>query len=179
MKMKRNELLTPLPAEDWDESIQHIAQRLGDPLNIHKMIAHNPMLMEAYTPLRYHAVRDSSLSDRQREILILRVAVQIKSDYEWSHHVVRGQAAGLLLDEIERVRLGSRAEGWSADERHIIDCVDQMIADQQMTVETAAGLLETLGKEGLLDAVFTVAIYLALGSLLKTFDVPIDSESIE
>ncbi|MFK7804493.1 MAG: carboxymuconolactone decarboxylase family protein [Anaerolineae bacterium] len=173
--MKRNELLSPLPAADWDESIQHIAQRLGDPLNIHKMIAHNPVLMEAYTPLRYHVVRDSVLSDRQREILILRVAHQIKSDYEWSHHVVRGQAAGLSLDEIERVRIGSQDEGWSADERHIIDCVDQMISEQQMTVETAAGLLETVGKEGMLDAVFTVAVYLALGSLLKTFDVSLES----
>lgn len=174
--MKRNELLSPLPAADWDESIQHIAQRLGDPLNIHKMIAHNPVLMKAYTPLRYHAVRDSTLSDRQREILILRVAHQIKSDYEWSHHVVRGQAAGLSLDEIERVKgaNSSLSLEWSADERHIIDCVDQMIGEQQMTVETAAGLLEAVGKEGMLDAVFTVAVYLALGSLLKTFDVPID-----
>lgn len=173
--MKRSELLSPLPAGDWDLSIQHIAQRLGDPLNIHKMIAHNPALMEAYTPLRYHVVRDSALTDRQREILILRVAHQIKSDYEWSHHVQRGQAAGLSLDEIERVRAGSQAAGWSADERHILDCVDQMIADQQMTAETAAGLLETVGKEGLLDAVFTVAVYLALGSLLKTFDVPLEA----
>lgn len=173
---KRNELLSPLPADDWDDSIQHIAQRLGNPLNIHKIIAHNPALMEAYTPLRYHVVRDSALSGRQREILILRVAVQIKSDYEWSHHMVRGQAAGLSLDEIERVRQAnaSAALGWSAAERHILDCVDQMISEQQMTAETAAGLLETVGKEGLLDAVFTVAVYLALGSLLKTFDVPID-----
>ena len=108
--------------------------------------------MEAYTPLRYHVVRDSTLTGRQREILILRVAHQIKSDYEWSHHVVRGQAAGLSLNEIERVKEGSHAEEWSADERHMIDCVDQMIASQQMTAQTAAGLLETVGKEGLLDA---------------------------
>ena len=172
--MNTDPLLSPLPAEEWAESIQHIAQRLGEPLNIHMLIAHNPQLMEAYTPLRYHVVRDSALTGRQREILILRVAYQIQSDYEWSHHVVRGQAAGLLIDEIERVRLGSGAAGWSADEGHIIDMVDQMLARQELTTATAAGLLQTVGKEGMLDAVFTVAVYLALGSLLKTFEVPID-----
>ncbi|MEM8860335.1 MAG: carboxymuconolactone decarboxylase family protein [Chloroflexota bacterium] len=166
--------LQPLPPNQWDDSIQHIAERLGDPLNIHKMIAHHPALMEAYTPLRYHVVRDSVLGGRLRELLILRVAHLIGSEYEWAHHVVRGQAAGLTLDEIERVKLGGGAEGWSAAEKHIINCVDEMVAYQQLTEETAAGLIGTVRKEGLLDAVMTVAVYLALGTLLKTFDVPID-----
>ncbi len=172
--MTSQSVLPPLPTEQWDQSIQHIAKRLENPLNIHKMIAHNPALMEAYTPLRYHVVRDSSLSDRQREILILRVAHVIQSDYEWRHHVERGQKAGLLLDEIESVRLGRSATCWSTDESLIIDLVDQMIETQQVEEQTAAGLLAVAGKQILLDAVFTVAVYLALGSLLKTFDVPID-----
>ncbi len=166
--------LTPLPPEDWDQSIQHIAQRLGSPLNIHKLIAHNPSLMEAYTPLRYHVVRDSSLSDRHREILILRVAHQIGSEYEWRHHVVRGQAAGLSLDEIESVRAGSDAHCWSREDALMIEVVDQIIAQQELNDQTAAEMLNLLGKEPLLDAIFTVAVYLALGSLLKTFDVAID-----
>ena len=172
--MTNSNLLAPLPVDEWDDAIQHIADRLQNPLNIHKLIAHNPALMEAYTPLRYHAVRDSSLTDRQREILILRVAHQIQSEYEWRHHVARGRAAGLADGEIERVKQGAQADGWSIDERYIIACVDQILDKQQLDGDTAAGLIESIGKEGLLDAVFTVAVYIALGSLLNTFDVPID-----
>ena len=172
--MTRNRLLTPLPVEDWDASIQHIADRLKSPLNIHKIIAHNPVLMEAYTPLRYHVVKDSSLTARQREILILRVACQINSEYEWRHHVVRGEAAGLSKEEIERVKSGAIAAGWTRAEQFIIQAVDQILEDNQLSEETAAGLIETVGRKGMLDAVFTVAVYIALGSLLKTFDVPID-----
>lgn len=172
--MTREKLLEPLSVEDWDPSIQHIAQRLQNPLNIHKVIAHNPALMEAYTPLRYHVVSDSSLTDRQREILILRVAHQIQSEYEWSHHVERGTAAGLTMDEIAKVKVGAASAGWAEDERLIICCVDQILEEKQLSDETAAGLLNTIGKDGLLDAVFTVSVYIALGSLLKTFDVPID-----
>lgn len=172
--MTNKPLLTPLPTDEWDESIQHIAERLGEPLNIHKIIAHNPVLMQAYTPLRYHVVRDSTLTGRQREILILRVAHLLQSEYEWSHHVRRGQAEGLSLKEIEMVREGSQLSHWSADEKFILELVDQMFALQELTQETASGILDTVGKKGLIDAVFTVSVYFGLGSLLKTFDVPID-----
>jgi len=172
--MTRNQLFKPLEVQDWDASIQHIAERLQPPLNIHKIIAHNPVLMEAYTPLRYHVVRDSSLSARQRELLILRVAWRIQSEYEWEHHVIRGKKAGLSTAEIERVMAGAQAEGWTGAEQHILEGVDQILREHQLTEETAAGLIDTIGKDGLLDVVFTVAVYIALGSLLKTFEVPVD-----
>ena len=166
--------LQPLPPDQWDNSIQHIAEHLGDPLNIHKMIAHHPALMEAYTPLRYHVVRDSVLGGRLRELVILRVAHPIVSEYEWVHHVARGQAAGLTLDEIELVKLGGQADKWEAAEKHVLSGVDEIIANQQLSDQTATGLLKTVGKEGLLDLVFTVGVYLSLGTVLKIFQVPID-----
>ena len=166
--------LQPLPTDQWDDSIQHIAERLGDPLNIHKMIAHHPALMEAYAPLRYHVVRDSVLGGRLRELVILRVAHLIDSEYEWVHHVAQGQAAGLTLDEIELVKLGLQADKWEAAEKHVLSGVDEIIANQQLSDQTATGLLNTVGKEGLLDLVFTVGVYLSLGTVLKTFQVPID-----
>ena len=49
-----------------------------------------------------------------------------------------------------------------------------MITQHELQAATAEGLIKSIGKEGMLDAVFTVAVYLALGALLKTFDVPID-----
>jgi hypothetical protein len=51
MIFNMNDYLQPLSPDQWDDRIQHIAERLGDPLNIHKMIAHHPALMEAYTPI--------------------------------------------------------------------------------------------------------------------------------
>ncbi|MEM9773690.1 MAG: carboxymuconolactone decarboxylase family protein [Chloroflexota bacterium] len=168
------DLLQPLPPDQWDESIQHIAERLGNPLNIHKMIAHHPALMEAYTPLRYHVVGNSVLGGRLRELLILRVAHLIGSEYEWVHHVARGQTAGLTMDEIEQAKLGGHVEGWSAAEQHVLNSADEMIVNHQLSEGSVAGLRNAIGKEGVLDVVFTIGVYLSLGVLLKTFDVPVD-----
>ena len=171
--MQRRDLLTPLPPEQWPEEIQHIARQLGDPLNIHRIIAHNPALMEAYTPLRFHMVRDSSLPPRQRELLILRTAHAMGSEYEWQHHVLRGRKAGLSDEEIERVRDDSG--NWPDEEKLLLTVADEMLRDHQLSRETATNAIEHFGAAALLDALFTVGIYTILGTLLNTFDVPLEA----
>lgn len=170
----RRELLSPLPENEWDSSINNVAGTLGTVLNIHRMIAHHPALMQAFTPLRNYIVPASSLSPRHRELVILRVGHRVDSDYEWIHHVDRGQKAGLTSTEIERVKTGYSAEGWSFNERLILRAVDEMIDQQQLEVETAQALLDSMGKQALLDILFTVGIYLTLGTILNTFDVPFE-----
>ena len=53
-------------------------------------------------------------------------------------------------------------------------CADEVQRNQQLAVETAAGLQKYVGNAGLLDAIFTVGVYLTLGAILNTFDVPLD-----
>lgn len=165
-------MLNPLPPPQWSPDLQPILDQLGTPLNIHSIIAHNPVLMAAYTPLRFHIVRDSKLSPRQRELLVLRIAHNVQSDYEWAQHVKRGQQAGLSLDEIERVRT---KEGFTAEESLLFACADEMMNGYQLSEETAAALLKYLGADGLLDALFTVGIYIIMGTILNTFNTPIDA----
>lgn len=170
--MNRSELLAPLPESEWSPELN--ADLTGNILNIHRMIAHNPALMTAYAPLRNYIVKDSSLTERQRELVILRVGYKMQSEYEWTHHVVRGRAAGLSDEEIERVRLGADAVGWRDEEANLLRAVDQMQEEQELTVETASDLLQQIGRAALLDLLYTVGVYLTLGTILKTFAVPID-----
>ena len=87
----------PLNPDQWSTELAEISEYLGNPLNIHRIMAHNPALMQAWMPFRNHIVADSSLDPRHRELLILRTAVNCDADYEWQHHVVRGRAAGLSV----------------------------------------------------------------------------------
>ena len=174
--MKRQDLLPPLSDEQWPSELTD--SLTGSILNIHRMVAHNPTLTAAYAPLRNYIVKDSSLTERQRELLILRAGHIMKSEYEWTHHVVRGRAAGLTDAEITRVQEGPSAEGWTDDEQAILRSVDEMRAHQELTVETAASLQQHVGNDGVIDTIFTIGIYLTLGTILKTFEVPLD-ESIK
>lgn len=164
--------LQPRPEDEWPEGIRSLLQ--GPVLNIHRMLAHSPELLRQSAPLRNYLVAGSSLAPRQRELLILRTAHLIGSDYEWTHHVVRGQAAGLTAEEIERVKDGARADGWDVTERALLRLADEMRSAQEITASTAAQIEEDIGPAGLIDAIFTIGFYLTLGTILKSFNVPID-----
>lgn len=173
---KSSPILEPLPPEAWDEQIQPIAERLGNPLNIHRIIANNPVLMNAYTPLRYHIVRDSSLSPRQRELIILRTAHNCQSDYEWAHHVVRGREAGLSDEEVERVRAGAQHLAWASADAALLHCADEMFQQTEIQARTLALMAEHYSKEQLLDTIYTIGVYITLGTILKSFSVPLEPE---
>ena len=92
--------LAPLKPEEWDASLAEVLADLKNPLSIHNVVARNPVLMANYVDFRNHIVKSSSLSGRQRELIILRVAHNTACAYEWDHHVVRGRDAGLQDHEI-------------------------------------------------------------------------------
>ena len=150
------------------------ANLTGNILNIHRLIAHSPELINASAEMRNYLVRDSALTERQRELLILRTGHLAQSAYEWAHHVVRGRAAGLSDEEINRVKGGGMMPEWTAQERALLNLVDEMQGKQQLSAETTTTLLAEISPAGVIDAVFTVGYYLTLGTLLNTFDVPID-----
>lgn len=166
--------LQPLPANEWPAELDAIKQRLGSPLNIHSTMAHNPALIEAWMPYRYHIVRDSSLEPRHRELLVLRTAVVCDANYEWEHHIVRGREAGLSEQEIERVKDGPDAGGWEPAEAALLAAADECKNDAKISDETYRALSRHFDDRQLLDIISTVGVYLTIAVMVNTFDVPME-----
>ena len=162
--------LTPLAPEEWDASLAGVLAGLGDPLNIHGVIARNPAPMRSYIGLRGHVVAGGSLSPRQRELVILRVARLTGCACEWGHHVARGRAAGFDDREVARIRDGSG--GWPADEALLIQAVDDMLSGWRISPGTWSALCAAFDDNRLLDAFFTVGVYVTLSAILNTAGVP-------
>jgi len=167
--------MQPLALDDWPDELEEIHAFLGKPLNIHSMMAHHPALLKAWMPLRNHVVGDSSLSARQRELLILRTAYNCRADYEWQHHVERGLQAGLQRGEIERVKEGAGANGWSTAEAALLAAADDCHSGSGIAETTQAGLPQHFSVQQQLDIVVTVGMYLTLAMIIKTWDVPMET----
>ena len=99
--------MKPVPLQDWDHSLQHVIDDMnGIAINIHALMANHPALLNAWWDLRNYLVHGGDLDQRQCELVILRVAVHMRSWYEWGSHVVRGIDSGLSTEEIARVQSG-------------------------------------------------------------------------
>jgi len=167
--------MQPLKPDNWPDELEEIRLFLDKPLNIQNMLAHHPALMKAWMPFRNHVVANSTLSARQRELLILRTAYNCGSDYEWQHHVERGLLAGLSEVEIERVKEGAAGIDWQADEAALLAAADDCHRDLGIAEHTLETVNKYFSPQQQLDIVTTVGMYLTLAMIIKTWDVPMES----
>jgi 4-carboxymuconolactone decarboxylase len=171
---RKSEIIEPLPPSQWPLELEDIRRSLGDPLNIHNMMAHNAALTRAWMPLRNYIVANSSLVPEHRELLILRTALNCDTSYEWEHHVARGRDAGLSDEEIQRVKEGPTASQWPPASRLLLQAADDCYHDSEISDETYPELSLHFDLRQQLDIIATVGMYMTLAAIIKTYQVPLE-----
>ena len=120
------------------------------------------------------AVFQGALDARLREVAILRVGWRIGSVYEWSNHVGVARGAGLTDDEILAVRTAD-ASVLSDVDRVAIRVVDDVLDATSVSDATLAEARSRLGDgDELFELVMIPAFYRAIGTMLRTFAVPLE-----
>jgi alkylhydroperoxidase family enzyme len=145
-------------------------------MNAMGVLAHHPELSAAYNQLIRHALYFSTLSPRQRELLVLRVAHLRDARYEWAQHAYQAELAGLGPEEVARVRLGPDAPGWTPLESALLRGADELVADARIADPTWATLGAELDDRQLMDVVFIVGAYEVFAMAMRTFDVELDDD---
>ena len=145
-------------------------------LNAMGVLAYHPELTAAYNNLISHALYFTTITPRQRELLILRVAHLRGSRYEWAQHVYQAGVAGLSAEEVGRVRAGAQAGGWDELDSALLSAADELVAEARIADPTYAVLARGLDTRQLMDVVFTVGAYEVFAMAMRTFDVPLDDD---
>ena len=85
------------------------------PLNIFATLANNPRVFRRFNQLGGTLLFRSSVPDREREIVILRVGWNARAVYEFGQHTVIGKRAGLSDEEIAALAADAVLDYWSED----------------------------------------------------------------
>jgi len=167
--------VAPLPPADWDPALAPILEDMkGQPLNVHSLMALHPALLQAWWNFRNHSVQGGALGKRGGELVILRVAVLMKAWYEWASHVERSLACGLGRDEIERVKAGADAPGWSAADAALLAAVDELVAAHGLAPETHRRLRQHYDVKQVMDIMAIAGMYVILGCMINTWGLELD-----
>jgi NAD(P)-dependent dehydrogenase (short-subunit alcohol dehydrogenase family)/alkylhydroperoxidase family enzyme len=108
------------------------------------------------------------------ELVILRVAHNCRSDYEWRHHVRLGRQAGLSEEEITRITDGPEAEGFSQRQSLLLAAADELHHLRVITDELWSRLAEHLDEVELIELVMLIGHYEMLAMALATLGVQED-----
>ena len=163
------------PAQ-WPETLVEVRAQMGEPLNVHRFLASYPEFLKRWWGFRNHVIHGTSLSDRQYELVVLRVATLCDAAYEWEHHIVTGKERGLREADFEDIRTGPSAAHWAVADRLLLKAVDECIANQRVAAETLSALSDEYSDEQILDIIATVVMYHAMAIVTRTFDIPIDED---
>ncbi|MBL7487240.1 carboxymuconolactone decarboxylase family protein [Frankia sp. AgB1.9] len=146
------------------------------PLNMLGTFAHHPGLARAFFTFNGHMLLATTLSQRQREILILRVAKLRQSAYAWAEHLGMGREAGLSDEEIGQIAWGPNAPHWDPLEAALLRATDELVADGEISHDTWTILSATLDTQQLMDVIFTVGAYEILSWMFRSLDLDLDGD---
>jgi alkylhydroperoxidase family enzyme len=169
--------IPPLAEQDLPQEAREVLGPAAEPgrvFNIFRTLARHPKLLKRWLPFANHVLFKSSLSPRQREILILRIGWLCRSEYEFAQHVQIGRRAGLADADIQRIVDGPDAPGWDPLEAALVRASDELHRDACVSEPTWAALAARLGEQQLMDVVFTVGQYTLVSMALNSLGVELD-----
>lgn len=174
-----------LPREEWTDDAREVFAFWGEPnaweegsrTNIMMVLANHPAMAMPYNHWSKHLLMTNTLPVRALELLILRVAWRVKSEYEWHNHVGYGLNAGLTLEDIAAARdFPEAAERWDEADRLILQAVDDLMDRHCLSDKTWNGLLAHYDKRQMMDLVMSIGHYVMTSWAISSFGVPIEGD---
>ncbi|MDQ2676263.1 MAG: carboxymuconolactone decarboxylase family protein, partial [Actinomycetota bacterium] len=111
------------------------------------------------------------------ELLILRVAHNTACEYEWRHHERIAQLSGLSSEDVQRVRAGADADGWSERQSTLLRAADELHGDRRIGDATWTALGAFLREDELIELCLLVGHYEMLAMTLNSLEVEPDRVS--
>jgi len=177
--------IPPRPYRDWDAGVRDALSVIRMPStarppdggrrasNLVGVLAWHPELAKAFFLFSNHLFA-STLPDRAREMVTVRVAWLRRGEYEWAQHVTMAAVAGMSEAEIDAISAGPDSAIWGPVDAALLRATDEIVADRTISDETWRLLAGHFDRRQLMDLVFTVGAYDMLAMACNTVGVELD-----
>ena len=174
--------IAPVPEAQWTDVHKQLVakylpgERAGNGI---KTLLTIPELVDGMMPFQNYITRESSLSPRHREILILRTGWLLNNEYVWSEHAAIARKAGLTSDQLRRIAQGPDAKGWDVFEATLLRLADQMFRNSSVNDATWKALAASYDMYHLMDAVMTVTDFTTVSLMYNSLGVQPDEGLVD
>jgi alkylhydroperoxidase family enzyme len=146
----------------------------SEPPNVFTTLARHRRLFRRWLRFAGALMPGGVLPRAETELLILRVAHNCGCEYEWRHHERLGAAADLGHKDIERVRKGPDAAGWSQRQELLLRAADELHAERTISDSLWATLRPLYSDRELIELCMLVGHYEMLAMTLNALGVQPD-----
>jgi alkylhydroperoxidase family enzyme len=156
--------------------VAELAGRVSDngPPNIFTTLGQHPRLFRAWLRYSAHLMPFGQLPRRDTELVILRVAWQCRSPYEWQQHVPIALRVGLTPDEVAGVADRSPAGAFTERQRALLAASDELLARRALSDATWSAVQARLRDREAIELCMLIGHYQGLASTIGALGIQLE-----
>jgi alkylhydroperoxidase family enzyme len=145
-------------------------------MNIFRALLTHPKLAgELNSTIMLLVSGDKEVSDRLREIIIMRVSWKTHCDYEWSQHYMASLYFGLTEPDLLAIRDWHSASCFSAAERVALAATDDLLDNKKISAAIWSQLKEHFKTDkALIEVVTCIGNWHMFALILNSLTIPLD-----
>lgn len=169
--------------EETPEKIQEFFSRLtantNRVMNLHKMMAHSPAAVREFIRIGNRLLYRAELSDRLRELVIIRVSELCDSRYEWVQHLPIALGTGLSKEQLEGLKDWRNSGLFTEEEKTVLAFTEEVVNDHQASDATFGAAAKFLDHTSLVELTLSIGYWSMVAKFLRTFQVDIEDGLLE
>ena len=168
-----------VPLAEFEPATKKRLEELwGTPPNLYRALANHPALVAAWTEFA-RAIRYESRTPRPlRELVILRGAQLMASEYEWAQHLKMARKAGVSEAQIAALSSWRTSSSFDAKEKAALAIAEE-VTRGKVSDATQAEALKHFDMQDYVELALTASFYAMVGRMLDAMGVQLEPDARE
>lgn len=163
------------PPEAVREQLEQMQRDRGAVFNIYRALAHSPQSLAAVTGLARALWHQSALDRPLQELIILRVALLTRSDYEWGRHRHTARTVGLDDGKVAALPAWEQSDQFSPAERAALRVTDEATSNIAASEAAVTELRRHFSEQQTVEIILLGGMYNMVARFLRSLEI--DQES--
>ena len=147
----------------------------GTPPNLYRCLANHPRLVAAWSDFSKALRHDTRTPRKLRELVILRGAQLMRSEYEWAQHLKMARQAGVSDAQIEALSSWKKSELFDAREKAAL-LLAEAVTNGRVSDEVYAEAMKHFDHHDYVELSITAAFYAMVGRMLDAMGVQLEPD---
>jgi AhpD family alkylhydroperoxidase len=164
------------PLADFEPAMRERLEKLwGTPPNLYRCLANHPGLVAAWSDFSRALRHDSRTPRALRELVILRGAQLMRSEYEWAQHLAMARKAGVSEGQIKELAAWKGSKLFNEKERAAL-LLAEAVTEGSVSDAVYAEAMRQFDHHDYVELSITAAFYAMVGRMLDAMGVQLEPD---
>jgi alkylhydroperoxidase family enzyme len=168
--------MSRVPLADFEPALKSRLEKLwGTPPNLYRALANHPHLVAAWTEFSKMLRHDTRTPRALRELVILRGAQLMRSEYEWAQHLRMARKSGVREAQILQLKDWKASGEFDAKEKAAL-AIAEAVTEGRVSDAVYAQAMKHFDHHDYVELAIVAAFYAMVGRMLDAMGVQLEPD---